>query len=361
MDSQRDEGSVEPTRKNQPRPGNTTTGGGPAVGGSPAVGPRTKVGRYRRPLGGWLLGAIVVVPLALALLGGWLSDGKSGAATPASSTPSAPAAATIAPTVKAATPATVTPGVLPKNPVFDVSRVGDVLTITGFVPTSAAKTALLKSFETTFGSGVTLKEVVTVNKAAAPLDGDLVGKLASALKGVKGLTFDAQGTVAMITGAVASDAEKAAAVDSVKALFPNVSINADALVVGDATKVPTSCDAAASYLKLVTADTKIQFASGGSTLTAASQTALGRVAEAIKKCTTVKLLVEGNTDTSGSATKNATISKERADVVRAQLVKLGIPAANITAVGNGSGNALASNDSAAGRADNRRVDVTVQQ
>ena len=73
----------------------------------------------------------------------------------------------------------------------------------------------------------------------------------------------------------------------------------------------------------------------------------------------LKLQLEGHTDSVGSDDYNLKLSQQRADAVRDFLAEQGVGAANITAVGMGKSDPVASNDSAAGRQQNRRVDLVV--
>jgi len=71
------------------------------------------------------------------------------------------------------------------------------------------------------------------------------------------------------------------------------------------------------------------------------------------------LSVEGHTDSVGGDDYNLKLSQRRADSVRDYLTANGINAANITAIGKGKGGPVASNDNAAGRQQNRRVEMVV--
>ncbi len=74
---------------------------------------------------------------------------------------------------------------------------------------------------------------------------------------------------------------------------------------------------------------------------------------------TLRLSVEGHTDSIGSDEYNMTLSQRRADAVRDYLASNGIDAANIQAVGMGKADPVASNDTAEGRQQNRRVEMVV--
>jgi outer membrane protein OmpA-like peptidoglycan-associated protein len=73
----------------------------------------------------------------------------------------------------------------------------------------------------------------------------------------------------------------------------------------------------------------------------------------------LKLQVEGYTDTVGGDTYNQTLSENRANSVRAYLIKQGIDPSAITAIGYGKSNPVADNDTAAGRQQNRRVEIII--
>jgi outer membrane protein OmpA-like peptidoglycan-associated protein len=73
----------------------------------------------------------------------------------------------------------------------------------------------------------------------------------------------------------------------------------------------------------------------------------------------LKIQVEGHTDSVGSDDYNQTLSERRADTVRDYLVGQGVPGGTVSAVGLGKADPVASNDTAAGRQQNRRVELVV--
>jgi outer membrane protein OmpA-like peptidoglycan-associated protein len=104
----------------------------------------------------------------------------------------------------------------------------------------------------------------------------------------------------------------------------------------------------------------VLFPSGGSNLSPSARIALGQVAEALtQQPIESKIVVEGHTDDRGSDTSNQQLSQARADAVRSFLLENGLAADRVEAVGKGESEPIASNDTAEGRATNRRVDLVV--
>jgi len=73
----------------------------------------------------------------------------------------------------------------------------------------------------------------------------------------------------------------------------------------------------------------------------------------------LRLEAEGHTDNVGGEELNLKLSQQRAGTVREYLISQGLPEGNITASGKGFSMPVASNDNAAGRQKNRRVEVIV--
>ena len=101
----------------------------------------------------------------------------------------------------------------------------------------------------------------------------------------------------------------------------------------------------------------VNFQSGKSVLTTASYAILDRVYESLAEWENVKLEIRGHTDNIGSEEVNQRISQARADAVMQYLVKRGIHPSRLQAVGFGETSPIADNQTAEGRAINRRVEM----
>jgi outer membrane protein OmpA-like peptidoglycan-associated protein len=112
---------------------------------------------------------------------------------------------------------------------------------------------------------------------------------------------------------------------------------------------------------VITLSGSILFASNKSDLLPEAQMKLNDVAEALnKQGSTSKMVVEGHTDSQGTAGYNQDLSQRRAQAVRDYLVSRGIAADRVTAQGFGLTRPIADNASAEGRANNRRVEIVVR-
>ena len=104
---------------------------------------------------------------------------------------------------------------------------------------------------------------------------------------------------------------------------------------------------------------KIEFPSGKTEVPANSQALLEKVAEVAKELGSQQIIVEGHTDSVGSAEVNTKISQGRADSVKDFLAQAGIEQSILQSEGHGFEKPLTSNKTKAGRAQNRRVDVWI--
>ncbi|WP_394846253.1 OmpA family protein [Pendulispora brunnea] len=103
------------------------------------------------------------------------------------------------------------------------------------------------------------------------------------------------------------------------------------------------------------------FPAGKSTLLPAARAKLTQLATVLaEQDPSIKIQIEGYTDSAGSVKTNDRLSQARAETVRGFLASSGVPTGRLTATGMGSANPVGSNATAEGRASNRRVEIVVQ-
>ena len=103
----------------------------------------------------------------------------------------------------------------------------------------------------------------------------------------------------------------------------------------------------------------VTFDSSSSTLKPAGANTLTGVAMVLKEYEKTAVNVVGYTDSTGSQQLNMTLSQQRADSVASSLITQGVAAARIRTSGMGPANPIASNSTAEGKAQNRRVEITL--
>jgi outer membrane protein OmpA-like peptidoglycan-associated protein len=87
---------------------------------------------------------------------------------------------------------------------------------------------------------------------------------------------------------------------------------------------------------------------------------LGVVAGNIQAYPNTTISIEGHTDNTGSASYNQSLSQRRANAVASVLMNNGVPPARLGTIGRGENEPVASNLSATGRAQNRRVEIVIR-
>jgi outer membrane protein OmpA-like peptidoglycan-associated protein len=104
---------------------------------------------------------------------------------------------------------------------------------------------------------------------------------------------------------------------------------------------------------------KVLFDFNKAVLKPEARTQLAAVLQALKEQPTLRVQIVGHTDSIGSDAYNMKLSKQRADSVANYLVQNGMPRQDITTDGRGKSDPVASNATAEGRAQNRRVEITL--
>lgn len=103
----------------------------------------------------------------------------------------------------------------------------------------------------------------------------------------------------------------------------------------------------------------VTFAVDSTEISGSFQSALDRVAQSMIQYPNSLIDVYGHTDSTGSDTYNLDLSKRRADAVARYLISRGVSSARIQTQGMGETYPVADNNTAEGRAKNRRVEVKI--
>lgn len=109
----------------------------------------------------------------------------------------------------------------------------------------------------------------------------------------------------------------------------------------------------------ITFDSGILFAVNSSNLQPKAKESVKKLADVLKKYPDTNVIVEGNTDNTGKAEYNQTLSEKRAKAVADYATSLGVSSSRLTVLGKGETNPKVSNDTPEGRAQNRRVEIGI--
>jgi OOP family OmpA-OmpF porin len=219
----------------------------------------------------------------------------------------------------------------------------------GTVPDEASRAAILGKLRDLYGAANVVDRLEVGGVVPPPNWTENMGKVLNAnLKQVHKGQMQVNGTQIAIKGNVANEALRQQVVsDMATALNPTYTVDNGLIVAGGA---------AQSVLDKTLSNRVVEFESGSATLTPVGRVILDEMAAAIKKIGTPKVQVIGHTDSSGNRLANVGLSLARANTVRAYLIEKGIPGDSLSAVGSGPDHPITTNDTADGRAKNRRIE-----
>jgi outer membrane protein OmpA-like peptidoglycan-associated protein len=103
----------------------------------------------------------------------------------------------------------------------------------------------------------------------------------------------------------------------------------------------------------------VTFAFDSAKLNPQFDSVLDKLAQTLSEYNKTVIQVAGHTDSTGSHAYNMKLSEQRADSVKAYLTGRGVPASRLVTVGAGPDYPIASNATEEGRAENRRVEITI--
>ena len=112
---------------------------------------------------------------------------------------------------------------------------------------------------------------------------------------------------------------------------------------------------------VITLNGSVLFEFGQTALLPSAQRRLDAVAEVLRRHSERQIVVEGHTDSVGSDAGNRALSQERAERVVEYLTRRGVPPESIRALGRGESEPVATNRTQEGRANNRRVEIIIEQ
>jgi OmpA-OmpF porin, OOP family len=233
------------------------------------------------------------------------------------------------------------------------------LTLTGYVPDNNVHAALVAAAGRKFFS----EKVVDNLKASVGAPSGFANAVVPALGALARLstgTLVVSDREVKLSGDAFYDAAPAQIRANLVKDFPQGwQVKADISVKPAA--APVDATVCQQLLSELLAKGTIRFESGLSTLDPDSAGLLDHLIETALRCPTVNIEVAGHTDANGTEAFNQMLSEKRAQAVTDYLVKAGLPTGRFTAVGYGSTQPIASNDTDEGKARNRRIEFVVKE
>ncbi|HEY5129777.1 MAG TPA: OmpA family protein [Bradyrhizobium sp.] len=232
------------------------------------------------------------------------------------------------------------------------------VTLTGYVPDNNVHAAIASAAARKFFSEKVVDNLKT--SVGAPS-----GFVSAAVPALGALSRLSTGTLVVsdrevkLSGDALFDAAAAQIRASLGRDFPEGwQVKADISVKPAAAPVdPTVCQQLFSDLL---AKGRIRFEPGRATIDLDSAGLLDRLIETALRCPAANIEIAGHTDADGEDGFNQMLSEKRAQAVADYLVKAGLPANRFTAMGYGSSQPVASNDTDEGKARNRRIEFLVR-
>lgn len=341
---------------------------GPEVGVDEASAPprdidqaeRTPKFRRQRPGRPWLIG-VAVIPLLLAIIGYGAYERPLGVNGPTGDLPTltaAPAGSTNIPSGPSLALSLLT-----------ISRSGNNITLIGDFPDDNAKAALMKSLKALTPPGVTVIDQIHIDPLVHTLDFTNADPVFTAGAAIPDFTLKVEKDTVTLGGTASPD-QKDAVERAVVGAWPGVNVANTIVARGQitpnapqaATPVPPpgpgACKDLQAVLNKMTGG-PLAFGADGVSLTPDDNQILIRVADQLKACPAARVTVNGYTDNASAEGINIPLSVQRATAVAEYLIANGVPRDRVTAKGLGSANPIASNDTAEGRAKNRRAELVV--
>ena len=222
----------------------------------------------------------------------------------------------------------------------------------GVVPDEATRAAILSRVRELYGADRVVDQLGVDRLAAPPNWAQQVRRvLEPGLKQVTQGQLRIRGNVVELNGTVESEAVRQQLLGQMATQLNNPTYTVrDGLRVG----APSQ-----QLLDAALANRTIAFEIGNATLTAAGTKVLDDLVPVLRRFSGRRFEIVGHTDDSGLRESNLVLSAARAEAVKSYLSAKGVPGGDIVTSGAGPDRPIAANNSADGRARNRRIEFRV--
>lgn len=227
------------------------------------------------------------------------------------------------------------------------------IVVSGTVPDETARAAIISQLVKLYGAHRVLDQLEVGTVTPPPnWASNVAHALTPSITDIRQGQIRFDGTHVSLSGQVPSVAKRQQlATEIASALNPSYTVN-NALVVNEDGQTVLDSTLGARV---------VEFEVGSSTLTAGGTVILDEMAVAILSIDPPAIQIVGHTDSTGERLANIALSLDRANTVRDYLIAKGIAPERLTALGAGPDRPLVSNDTAAGRSRNRRIEFSLMQ
>ena len=223
--------------------------------------------------------------------------------------------------------------------------------VAGDVPDEATRQAILKHVRDLYGADLVVDQLGVRAVAVPPNWAQQVQRVLTPelKKAVSRGQLDIRGNVVEVRGEVATEAVRQQVLAQLR-----TQLNNPTYTVRNGLRVSA---AGQDQLDAALANRIVEFEPGSATLTPKGQAVLDDLVGVVKRMPDRSFEIIGHTDSQGARLSNLSLSAARADAVKAYLVAKGTPAQVLGTSGAGPDRPVAANDTAEGRARNRRIEV----
>ncbi len=307
---------------------------------------------HRRPPGAGWLAALIVVPLALALIGTAGPDDTPDVGLPNPALTTAPTSAGDRASVVMAP--------------FSLQHSNDDVVLSGQVPDEPSRTFAVDRVRTLLPGSNVVDALTVIGGITAPDLAGLDGVL-TAGSSLPDFGFSISGSDVILTGTADSEDVTTQVQDAVEAAWPDLTVINDIAIITPGSAPPEApvgprltgeCAALQQEISGLLR-TPIQYEADNARVAETSAPLLGQIARELTACPQAKVLITGHSDDTATDAVSIEVSAKQAKAVANALIVLGVAADRITSEGAGAAEPVTGNDTETGRAQNRRVEITV--